>query len=81
MALFMTGAHDPRVDPMRSRKMIARLQTANRSGHPIVLRTSSTTGHGICTTLSDQPNQQADRSAFLFSDHQASIGDANLCQR
>ena len=30
--LFLTGANDPRVDPMQSRKMTARLQAATASG-------------------------------------------------
>src|SRR6185503_12219461 len=41
--LFLTGANDPRVDPMQSRKMVARLQAA---GAPLVLlRTSAASGH------------------------------------
>ncbi len=64
--LFMTGANDPRVDPMHSRKMTARLQTATSSDAPILLRTSSSTGHGIGTPLSEQINQGVDMYAFLF---------------
>ena len=30
--LFMTGENDPGVDPMHSRKMVARLQAATQSG-------------------------------------------------
>src|SRR5438105_3171605 len=49
--LMMTGANDPRVDPMQSRKMVARLQAASPptapGGRPILLRTSATSGHGI----------------------------------
>src|SRR5262249_19019685 len=44
--LFLTGANDPRVDPMQSRKMTARLQAAVSGEVPIVLRTSSNSGHG-----------------------------------
>src|SRR6516165_487400 len=43
--LFLTGANDPRVNPMHSRKMAARLQAATSSGLPILLRTSSNSGH------------------------------------
>lgn len=64
--LFLTGAHDPRVDPFHSRKMTARLQAATRSGHPVWLRTSATTGHGIGTPHSEEIEQQADILAFLF---------------
>ena len=64
--LLLTGAHDPRVDPFHSRKMAARLQRATRSGHPIWLRTSATTGHGIGTPHSEEIEQQSDVLAFLF---------------
>jgi len=64
--LFLTGANDPRVDPMHSRKMTARLQAASSSGQPILLRTSSTTGHGIGTPLSEQIEQSVDYYAFLL---------------
>jgi prolyl oligopeptidase len=64
--LMLTGANDPRVDPMQSRKMIARLQAANASAMPILLRTSDNTGHGQGTPLDEQINEQADVFAFLF---------------
>src|SRR6185295_457339 len=44
--LFTTGANDPRVDPMQSRKMTARLQAADPTGL-FLLRTSGNTGHGM----------------------------------
>ena len=43
--LFLTGANDPRVDPMQSRKMTARLQAADPAGQ-FLLRTSDDSGHG-----------------------------------
>ncbi len=64
--LFLTGANDPRVDPMHSRKMAARLQAATSSGRPVLLRTSSTTGHGLATPLSEQIEESVDYYAFLF---------------
>jgi prolyl oligopeptidase len=64
--LMLTGANDPRVDPMQSRKMTARLQAANQSSAPILLRTSSNTGHGMGTPLSEQIDEQVDIFAFLF---------------
>ena len=64
--LMLTGANDPRVDPMNSRKMIARLQAANASSHPILLRASSTSGHGFGTALSEAIAQQTDVFSFLF---------------
>jgi prolyl oligopeptidase len=64
--LFLTGANDPRVDPMQSRKMTARLQAASTSGAAVLLRTSSETGHGGGTPLSEEIDQWADIYAFLF---------------
>ncbi|HEV2971406.1 MAG TPA: alpha/beta fold hydrolase [Pirellulales bacterium] len=64
--LMLTGANDPRVDPMQSRKMIARLQSANTSAAPILLRTSANTGHGMGTPLTEQIDEQVDIYAFLF---------------
>lgn len=64
--LFLTGANDPRVDPMQSRKMTARLQAAAPSGVPILLRTSSNSGHGAGTGLSERIEQTVDVFAFLF---------------
>jgi len=65
--LLMTGANDGRVAPYHSRKMTARLDEANKSDNPILLRTSSSAGHGIGTALSERIKQSADIYAFLFS--------------
>jgi prolyl oligopeptidase len=65
--LMPTGENDHRVNPMESRKMIARLQAADPHGHPILLRTSATTGHGgIGASLDDRLELQADILSFLF---------------
>lgn len=64
--MMPTGENDHRVNPMQSRKMIARLQAADSAGHPILLRTSSTTGHGIGTALDERIEEQADIFSFLF---------------
>jgi prolyl oligopeptidase len=61
--LFMTGANDPRVDPMQSRKMTARMQAA---GADVLLRTSSSSGHGIGSSLAERIEEDVDRYAFLF---------------
>ena len=66
--LFMTGANDGRVDPANSRKMTARLQAATSSGRPVLLRTSSNSGHGMGTALSENIEQYADGLAFLFNE-------------
>jgi prolyl oligopeptidase len=64
--LMMTGANDGRVAPYHSRKMVARLDEANKSSNPILLRASSSAGHGIGTALSERIKQQADMYSFLF---------------
>jgi len=65
--LMMTGVNDGRVAPYHSRKMTARLDEANKSGNPILLRTSSSAGHGQGTALSERVKQLADIYAFLFT--------------
>jgi prolyl oligopeptidase len=61
--LFLTGANDPRVDPMQSRKMTARLQAA---GADVLLRTSDDSGHGAGTALSERIAQNADVHTFVL---------------
>jgi prolyl oligopeptidase len=63
--LMLTGANDPRVDPMQSRKMISRLQAADTAG-TFLLRTSANAGHGIGSSLSERIEQSVDTYAFLF---------------
>jgi prolyl oligopeptidase len=63
--LFLTGENDPRVDPMESRKMTARLQAANSKG-VVLLRTSAGTGHGGDTALSERVEEETDVFAFMF---------------
>jgi prolyl oligopeptidase len=65
--LMMTGANDGRVAPYHSRKMVARLEAANKSTNPILLRTTSSAGHGIGTALSERVKQLADQYSFLFT--------------
>lgn len=68
--LFLTGENDPRVDPMQSRKMTARLQaavaTSPEPATPILLRTTSGAGHGGDTRLDEQIAQWTDVYAFFF---------------
>jgi prolyl oligopeptidase len=66
--LMLTGDNDGRVDPANSRKMVARLQAANTSGLPVILRTSSNAGHGIGTSLDERVSQGADALAFQFQE-------------
>lgn len=71
--LFVTGENDPRVDPMQSRKMTARLQAATASGNPILLRTSANAGHGGDNSLSERIEQSVDIYAFFF--HELGVAD------
>ena len=64
--LMMTGENDHRVNPMESRKMIARLQAASSSDYPILLRTTASAGHGFGTSLDEEIEQRADILSFLF---------------
>jgi prolyl oligopeptidase len=64
--LFLTGANDPRVDPMQSRKMTARLQAAGGPRALVLLRTSASAGHGIGSSLDETSGEQVDVYAFLF---------------
>src|SRR2546422_7244752 len=64
--LLLRGEHDGRVNPAESRKMAARLQAATRSGRPVLLRTSVSSGHGIGTALDEQIEQSTDAYTFLF---------------
>jgi prolyl oligopeptidase len=46
--------------------MTAWLQAANGSDRPILLRTSSTSGHGLDTGLKEHIEEDADEYAFLI---------------
>jgi prolyl oligopeptidase len=65
--LLPTGANDPRVDPMHSRKMAARLQAATGGRSLVLLRASASSGHGIGTGLDERIALEADVWAFLFA--------------
>jgi prolyl oligopeptidase len=65
-AFFLAGETDGRVNPAHSRRMTARLQAATASQHPIIVRLSASSGHGMGTGLSEKIAQQADVFAFLF---------------
>jgi prolyl oligopeptidase len=64
--LMLTGENDHRVNPMESRKMIARLQASTSSNRPILLRTASSAGHGFGTALDEEIEEGADVMSFLF---------------
>lgn len=47
--------------------MVARLQRANRSANPILLRVSFDAGHGMGSTRSQVDDERADEFAFVLS--------------
>lgn len=64
-ALFLTGENDPRVDPMQSRKMVARLQNATTRKRTILLRTNKS-GHGSSTGRDERIEEWTAVFTFLF---------------
>ena len=64
--LLTSGENDGRVDPYNSRKMAARLQAANPTGRPVLLRMSMDTGHGQGTPLKTRVEEEADTYSFLM---------------
>ncbi len=71
--LLPAGENDGRVNPAQTRKMAARLQQATASNRPILLRSSSSSGHGVDTALDEQIAIDTDVFAFLL--HQLGISN------
>jgi len=65
--LLITGANDPRVDPVELFKFTARLQAATSSKKPILLRVDTDAGHGIGSTKAQRDLITADEAALLLS--------------
>lgn len=70
---LLAGETDGRVNPSHSRRMAAALQSATSSGHPVLARFSSASGHGMGTALSEKIAQRADVLAFLFDQLQMTL--------
>jgi len=64
--LLSTGANDGRVNPQQSRKFAAALQAAG-SPHPVFLRTSKNSGHGIGSSLDERVGLWTDELTFLMA--------------
>jgi prolyl oligopeptidase len=71
--LMLTGDNDGRVDPANSRKMTARLQAATGSAYPVLLRTSSASGHGFGSSLDERIDGSTDVYAFLVDQLQIPV--------
>jgi prolyl oligopeptidase len=65
--LFTTGENDPRVDPMQSRKMTARVQAAMGGKGTVLLRTNAEGGHGGGAPLAERISETAHTYAFFFA--------------
>jgi prolyl oligopeptidase len=64
--MITTGINDPRVAPWQPGKMAARLEAANSSGKPILLRVDYQNGHGIGASRKQQEELRADSFAFFL---------------
>jgi prolyl oligopeptidase len=64
--LVVGSENDARVDPVHARKMVARLQAADKGQGPILLMIQRASGHGGGTTIKTQIEQTADTFAFLM---------------
>ncbi len=64
--LLTIGMTDPRVEAWNGGKMVARLQKANRSRNPILLRVTFDAGHGLGSTRSQVDEERADEFAFVL---------------
>jgi prolyl oligopeptidase len=64
--LMTTGDNDGRVNPLHSRKFTAALQADSASDRPILLLTSSTSGHGIGDSVDEMIRKATDADSFLF---------------
>jgi prolyl oligopeptidase len=63
--MIVSGDADQNCNPLHARKMIARLQAANVSEHPILLDYSRHRGHSPVLPLSERIEALTDRMAFL----------------
>ena len=63
--MIVSGDADRNCNPLHARKMAARLQAANASGHPVLLDYSPFRGHSPVLPLSERIEALTDRMAFL----------------
>jgi prolyl oligopeptidase len=63
--LVTMGLNDPRVTPFQPAKLVAHLQHASTSGHPVLLRVERHAGHGPGSTRGQLDKEAADRLTFL----------------
>jgi prolyl oligopeptidase len=63
--MIIAGDADGNCNPLHARKMAARLQSADSSGHPILLDYGKFRGHSPVLPLSDRIDSLTDRLTFL----------------
>ncbi len=71
--MIISGDSDQKCNALHARKMTARLQAANASGHPIFLDYSRHRGHSPVLPLSDRIDALTDRMAFLCDQLQLTV--------
>jgi prolyl oligopeptidase len=71
--MIVSGDADQNCNPLHARKMVARLQAANVSDHPIFLDYSRHRGHSPVLPLSERINALTDRVAFLCDQLQLQV--------
>lgn len=64
--LILTSDQDDRVHPGQAFKMAARLQEANSSSNPILLRVQRKAGHGGAVDISKYIDTSVDQWSFIF---------------
>jgi len=71
--LIVSGDADQNCNPLHARKMVAELQTANSSQHPILMDYNRFRGHSPVLPLSDRIEALTDRMAFLCCELQVPV--------
>ena len=66
--MFFTGDIDTRVDPLHARKMTALLQSASKSGLPILLHYGRGGGHSAGVSVDQEIDDYAMELAFLWTE-------------
>ena len=66
--MFFTGDSDTRVDPLHARKMTALLQSASKSGRPVLLHYGHGGGHSAGVSVDQEIDDYAMELAFLWTE-------------
>ena len=64
--LILTADRDDRVHPMHAYKIAARLQSANASSNPILIRIETKAGHSGAVAVNELIERQTDMWTFIF---------------